>query len=182
MGTMRLIDLLDAGLPGRDVVIPGSTVPVRQARLSCSASIIRFPPGWTRPQRGHYLAGEEFVLLEGELRVSGVQYELGHHAWLPAGTLRHSGVAPGGALVISWFAGTAAWVASDLDEPDGPSMRTPLATVVIPAGGLPLGPSSALRDTPVTLDRPAEMVTVGSWTWELSQVMPGGRVLVRWAT
>lgn len=176
---MPLVDLLGAEPSGDAVLMPGSTTPVRQARLTCSSSVIRYPPGWARPQRGHYLAGEEFVVLDGELLVSGVAYPAGRHGWLPAGALRHSGAAPAGALVFSAFAGTAAWVPSDLDEPDGPTLRTPLEGVVIPAGGLRLTPESVLYDTPEPLDRPAEMIIVGSWTWELSTVMPEGRVLVR---
>lgn len=175
-----LIDLLDAGLPGRDILLPGSHLPVRMTPLDGSASLVRFPPGWTRPERGHYLAGEEFVLLAGELRVSGITYLPGQHGWLPAGALRHSGAAPAGALAFTYFAGEAAWVPSDLDEPDGPTLRTPLATVVIPEGGLPLTPHSVLLDTPVTLGHPAEVITVPTWTWERSTLIPEGRVLVRW--
>ncbi|MEV3982944.1 hypothetical protein ACIBK9_08580 [Nonomuraea sp. NPDC050227] len=175
-----LIDLLDAGLPGHEALLPGSNLPVRVAPLGGGTSLVRFPPRWSRPGRGHYLAGEEFVLLEGELRVSGVAYLPGEHAWLPAGALRHSGAAPAGALVCTFFDGEPTWVSSDLDEPDGPSLRTPLVSVVVPEGGLPLTSHSVLLDTPVPLDHPAEMITVPSWTWELSTLIPEGRVLVRW--
>jgi hypothetical protein len=176
-----LIDLLDAELPARDFLIPGSNLPVRRTRLDGMSALVRFPPGWARPGRGHYLAGEEFVLLEGELSVSGITYAAGHHGWLPAGTLRHSGAAPGGALAFTAFAGEDTWVPSDLDEPDGPSLRTPLEGVVIPEGGLRLTPHSVLLDTPVALGGPAEMITVPTWTWERSALIPEGRVLVRWA-
>ncbi|MFG3438441.1 hypothetical protein ACGF0J_14450 [Nonomuraea sp. NPDC047897] len=181
MGT-TLVDLLDAALPGDAVLLPGCTATARLVRLSDSTSLLRLPPGWARPQHGHYLAGEEFVVLGGELQISGVRYLPGHHGWLPAGALRHSGAAPVGALVLCCFTGSAVWVPSDRDEPDGPSLRTPLAGVVIPEGGLPLTPSSVLHDTPVALSEPAEMITVGSWTWERSHLMPEGRVLVRWAS
>ncbi|MFI7612405.1 hypothetical protein ACIBP6_14390 [Nonomuraea terrae] len=176
-----LIDLLDdAELPGHPFLIPGSNLPVRLARLGGSAALVRFPPGWARHERGRYLAGEELVLLTGELHVSGVVLTPGQHGWLPAGTLRHSGAAPCGALAYVAFSGQAAWVPGERDEPDGATCRTPLDTVVIPGGGLPLSPCSALLDTPVPLDRPAEMITVPTWTWERSAVVPEGRVLVRW--
>ena len=175
-----LIDLLDAELPGHDVLLPGATLPVRVMPLDGSTSLVRFPPGWSRPGRGHYLAGEEFVLLAGELRLSGVAYLPGHHGWLPAGALRHSGAAPAGALACVFFDGQATWVPSDLDVPDGPTLRTPLETAVIPEGGLPLTPHSVLLDTPVSLGDPAEVVTVPTWTWERSALIPEGRVLVRW--
>lgn len=175
-----LIDLLDTGLPGRDVLLPGANLPVRVVPLDGSTSLVRYPPAWSRPERGHYLTGEEFVLLEGELRISGVVYLPGQHGWLPAGALRHSCAAPAGALACVFFAGLPTWVPSDLDEPDGPTLRTPLETVVIPEGGLPLTPHSVLLDTPVTLDDPAEVITVPSWTWERSNLIPEGRVLVRW--
>ncbi|MEV4174608.1 hypothetical protein [Nonomuraea sp. NPDC049709] len=176
-----LTDLLDdAELPGHAFLMPGSNLPVRVARLDGSATLVRFPVGWARPEHGHYLAGEEFVLLAGELHVSGITYLPGQHGWLPAGALRHSGAAPRGALAFMAFSGPATWVRSELDEPDGPSQRTPLETVVIPSGGLPLTPHSALLDIPIPLDRPAEMITVPTWTWERSALIPEGRVLVRW--
>ncbi|KAB8194419.1 hypothetical protein FH608_014390 [Nonomuraea phyllanthi] len=175
-----LVDLLAADLPGRDFLLPGTNLPVRRQRLNGSAWLVRLPPGWARAEHGHYLAGEEFVLLEGELCVSGVTYRQGQHGWLPAGALRHSSAAPGGALVFTSFDGEDTWVPSELDEPDGPTLRTPLESVVIPEGGLRLTPHSALLDTPVPLHRPAEMITVPTWTWELSTLIPEGRVLVRW--
>ncbi|MFI6817536.1 hypothetical protein ACIBG7_34415 [Nonomuraea sp. NPDC050328] len=90
---------LDDGLLDREYVLPGSTVPVRLARLRLdgdggSVSLVRFPPGWTRPGRGHYLAGEEFVVFEGELRVSGVGYLPGDWGWLPAGAPRFESATP----------------------------------------------------------------------------------------
>nr|WP_055502599.1 hypothetical protein [Nonomuraea pusilla] len=175
-----LIDLLDAGLPGRDVRVPGAGAQVRMSRLTGSAWLVRYPPGWSRAQRGHYLAGEELVVLDGELTVSGVTYLPGQHGWIPAGALRHECSAPSGALVLAAFTGDPSWVSSDADVPDGPTQRTPLETVVIPEGGLPLTPRSALLDAPVTLDQPAEVVTVPTWTWQLSTLVPEGRVLVRW--
>lgn len=181
MNTTRpVIDLL-AVQGGGDVRIPGSNLPVRQVTLHGEATLVRYPPGWARPQHGHYLAGEEFVVLAGELHVSGVTYLPGHHAWVPAGALRHGSAAPGGALVLTCFAGPATWVPSELDEPDGPSLRTPLATAVIPPGGLRLTARSMLCDQPARLVHEAELVTVGSWTWRRSDLMPEGRVLVRWS-
>ncbi|MFC7586867.1 hypothetical protein ACFQYP_26375 [Nonomuraea antimicrobica] len=178
---MLIIDLLDdAELPGETFLIPGTELPVRVARLDGAASLMRFPPGWAQSEHGHYLAGEEFVVLEGELHVSGITYLPGQHGWLPAGTLRHSAAAPRGALVYTAFCGPATWIRSERDEPDGPAERTPLETVVIPQGGLPLTPHSVLLDTPIPLDRTAEMITVPTWTWERSTLVPEGRVLVRW--
>ncbi|MGW4802319.1 hypothetical protein ACWEPC_58900, partial [Nonomuraea sp. NPDC004297] len=111
-----LIDLLDdARLPGHAFLIPGANLPVRLAGLGGPATLVRFPPGWTRHERGHYLAGEEFVLLAGELRVSGVTYLPGQHGWLPAGTLRHSCAAPGGALAFTSFDGQPTWVRGERD-------------------------------------------------------------------
>ncbi|MFI6396276.1 hypothetical protein ACIBHY_07130 [Nonomuraea sp. NPDC050547] len=173
-----MIDLLTAA-PGPEFHIPGSTLPVRLARLHGATSVVRFPAGWERRPRGHYLAGEEFVILAGALHVSGVTYAPGHHAWLPAGTLRHDSAAPEGAVALARFAGPPTWVPSLLDEADGPTVRTPLESVVIPPGGLALSPLSWLRDSPVPLQGSAEIVTVGTWTWQLSAFMPEGRVLVR---
>lgn len=97
-------------VPDVEFVMPGSTAPVRLARLSRTVSLVRFPPGWTRPERGHYLAGEEFVVLEGELRVSGVTYPAGSSGSLPAGAPRWDSASPTGALALAVFDGPPTWV------------------------------------------------------------------------
>ncbi|MFI6603393.1 hypothetical protein ACIBHX_44765 [Nonomuraea sp. NPDC050536] len=89
-----LIDLLGGSLPGHDVLLPGSDRPVRLSRLDEATSLVRFPTGWRRTRPGHYLAGEELLVLAGSLEISGITYTPGDHAWLPSGTLQHSSTTP----------------------------------------------------------------------------------------
>lgn len=184
---MHVIRLLD-GLLNRDFVIPGSTAPVRMARLHVdpdgrSVSLVRFPPGWTRPARGHYLAGEELVVLEGELHVSGIVCRPGDFGWIPARALRFDSGTSSGVLALACFDGPPTWVAGDGGDPEDVSLRVPLRTAAVPESGLPLGNGTLLLSgTHGPLGRPAEVVTVDGWRWGLldaDEPLPEGRLLVR---
>lgn len=106
---------LTGELPWTAGAIPGSTLPVELVRLASDPAtrsatlLVRFPPGWERPDVGHYPAGEEIVVLRGELAVSGVSYHPGDYGWIPAGALREASRTPQGALVLAWFAGAPRW-------------------------------------------------------------------------
>ncbi|MFI6481793.1 hypothetical protein ACIBH1_27950 [Nonomuraea sp. NPDC050663] len=168
------------GLPAdRSFLIPGSTTPVGLAELGGGAMLVRFPPGWSRPERGHYLAGEEFVLLDGELRVSGRRYRPGDYAWLPARTPRFSSATPDGALAVAWFDAPARWAAGEGEPPAEGSLHVTLAEAAIPDGGLVLGRATRLLDQPP--EEPGELLTVGDWRWAQHDSGPpdGGRILVR---
>lgn len=176
---------LTPGLPDRDYLIPGSTSPVRLARLHVrpdggSTSLVRFPPGWTRPARGHYLAGEEFVVLDGTLHVSGITYRDGDYGWIPAGSLRFDSESPAGALAVALFDGPPAWVGSDGDAGQGAAVHASLRTMTIPDGGLTIRPGTVLMagGTPIA---PCEALTMGDRGWNLiekGEPLPRGRVLL----
>lgn len=141
------VDPFGAGLPWTPFTIPGSDPPVELVRLEVdradgsSTSLVRFPPGWSRPEAGHYVCGEEFVVLAGGLTVSGVAYGPGDRGWIPDGGTRSGSRSAGGALAVAWFSGVPAWVAGEGGGPSGE--RTPLLTVPVPAGGLPLRSGSS---------------------------------------
>lgn len=105
-----------------DFVMPGSTAPVRLVRVAREVTLVRFPPGWSRPERGHYLAGEQFTVLEGSLLVSGNVYKKGDWAWLPAGTTRWDCATEEGALALAVFDGPPTWVTGD-GAPEEPPKR-----------------------------------------------------------
>ncbi|MFI0353377.1 hypothetical protein [Actinomadura sp. 9N407] len=139
------VDPAGPGLPWKPFTIPGSTPAVDLMRLEAdpadgaSTLLVRFPPGWNRPGPGHYLSGEEFVVLEGALTVSGVLYGPGDRGWVPAGATRRDSGTETGALALAWFSGAPAYVEGEAAEPSGRTAeRTPLLTVPIPDGGLPL--------------------------------------------
>lgn len=127
-----------------DLTIPGSTPEVRLARLHAdpvtraSVSLVRFPPGWSRPGAGYYTAAEEFVVLEGAIEVVG-SHGVGEYVYLPPRTVRTATVSPGGALVLAWFSGIPTWVTGEPEvAPAGPPVvRTPHGVLRADAAEVP---------------------------------------------
>jgi hypothetical protein len=194
---MRDVSLTAPDLPWTDFGIPASAPPVRLVRLHADAVtgasllLVRFPEGWQRPAAGHYACGEEFVVLDGELWVSGVRYSSGHCGWLPAGAPRHDSAAPAGALAVAWFAGPPRWTGDPADRSTEPSLHTALDTTAIPEGGLLLrgtGPDGGTwlhETTPPSLERPAQLLwpAIRRYAFrETGEPLPThpGRLLVRY--
>ncbi|MGI5489919.1 hypothetical protein [Microtetraspora malaysiensis] len=110
-----MITYLDRDLPWRGFTIPESAPDVSLAALHTGPAgsflvLVRFPPGWARPGRGHYACDEEFVVLQGEIEVSGTVFRAGARGWFPAGRERSDCRSSGGALALAWFSGPAVWV------------------------------------------------------------------------
>jgi quercetin dioxygenase-like cupin family protein len=105
-----------------DIPIPGSSPAVRLHRLhvdpetGASVSLVRFPAGWSRPVIGFYAAAEEFVVLEGEIRV-GRSYRAGDYAYLPPRTIRAASASESGALALAWFSAPPAWTEGEPPTP-----------------------------------------------------------------
>lgn len=112
---LDLAALLSAEDGWRAVTLPGSSPEVALHRLHLDAatratvSLVRFPPGWRRPATGRYDVGEEFVLLAGDLTVSGVSYGAGDWAWLPPNHVRAASGSKTGALAVAFFTGVPRW-------------------------------------------------------------------------
>ena len=112
-----------ASLTWREAPMPGAT-PVQMALLpklpdGGFRAFVRFPPGWSRPDAGHYAVPEEFLVLEGELNLNGRTWQRGELAWIPAWTPRRDLGSRTGCLVFAWFGGTPRWV------PGEPGQNTP---------------------------------------------------------
>lgn len=111
-----MITYLGRDLDWRAFAIPQSTPEVSMAVLrpgkggGASMALVRFPSGWERPGSGHYTCDEEFVVLEGELQVSGEVFEAGDRGWFPAGRRRFASRAHHATLALAWFSGPARWV------------------------------------------------------------------------
>jgi len=106
---------LQGDLAWRDFDIPGGNMPVRTVRLhrdeSSTTLLVAFPVGWERPEVGAYEAAEEFILLEGGLRMSGAAYAEGDWVYVPAGARRFATAAEPEALALARFSGSARWTA-----------------------------------------------------------------------
>lgn len=114
-----MIEWIGRDLPWRPFSIPQSSPPVSLVPLHADPEagsflvLVRFPAGWTRSAAGHYSCDEEFVILEGELAVSGTVFGAGDRGWFPAGRERRDSRTGTGALALAWFSGPAEWVASE---------------------------------------------------------------------
>ena len=102
-------------LSGEPFSIPGGSDPVESAQVwrdpdtRYFASLVRFPSGWSRPETGFYVSGEEFVVLEGAIDLSGVRVEAGQYAQADPGFVRYDTRADG-CVTFAWFNGPARWV------------------------------------------------------------------------
>ncbi|MEU8343313.1 hypothetical protein AB0C74_16585 [Spirillospora sp. NPDC048832] len=175
-------DPADPGLPWKPFTIPGSNEPVLLLRLEVdpadgsSTSLVRFPPGWSRPGLGRYACGEEFVVLDGELTVSGVVYGRGDRGWIAPGTTRRASASPEGALALAWFFGVPAWTDGEGAAPADPSGgRVPLLSVPVPEAGLPLRTGVGEREARLYERAPASFGTAVRVLW------PEGAGGPRWA-
>jgi hypothetical protein len=97
----------------RTFLIPGSTPEVELTYLHVEpdkafTTVVRFPPGWSRPGTGWYDHIEEVLFLEGGFEMSGITYAAGDYGWFPAGYSREGSSSPG-ALALAWFSGPNQW-------------------------------------------------------------------------
>lgn len=104
--------------------MPGAT-PVEMALLpklpdNGFRAFVRFPAGWSRRDVGHYAVPEEFLVLEGELGLSGRTWKAGSLVWVPAWQRRHDLRSDSGCLVFAWFGGTPRWVPGEPGEKTDP--------------------------------------------------------------
>jgi len=95
--------------------MPGANLPVQLARMpelsdGAFRAFVRFPAGWSRPGAGHYPVAEEFLVLEGELRLNAATWRGGGYAWLAANRVRADSCSERGCLAFAWFAGMPRWV------------------------------------------------------------------------
>lgn len=151
---------------GRSVPMPGANAPVRLRRLHldrrtlASLSVVRFPAGWVRPVTGHYLVGEEFVVLDGRLELNGALHVRGDWAWLPPRATRSHTATPDGATALAWFSGAPEWR-------DGVCAQTPDASAILgprrPGATGPLRPADPQLGSSAVLTDPHALPTDRLW-------------------
>lgn len=145
-------------LTWQTVPMPYSTGPVSLARLPASnqdfLAFVRFPPGWVRSQAVVYEAAEEFVILEGELRIDDQRWVAPAYGCIAAGTVRRLTEAKPGCLAWARFHGSPRTVKVASGEMAahgvGPTTGTaPQAVVSAPLlHGALRKPAAAWLDTP----------------------------------
>jgi hypothetical protein len=113
---------VEGPLGWRGFDIPDGTQPVELAQLRfdsatrATTSMVRFPQGWERPSAGSYTSAEEFVVLEGELRLNGERFAAGEWVYVPKGAIRRDTAAESHVLAFAWFDGPAFWLPGAGDD------------------------------------------------------------------
>ncbi len=101
-----------AALPWRRGLYGGARPDVRTKILSIdkesgeSSVIVKYPPGWKRLKKEHLLVDEEIFVLEGSIRIAGIDYGRHCYAYLPAGYERPRQSSKNGAVVLTFYSGT----------------------------------------------------------------------------
>ena len=101
--------------------MPGSTGPVRLALLPVLSdgafrAFVQFPAGWARLGAGHYPVAEEFLVLEGDLRLNDTTWRAGGYAWVPANRVRSASRSESGCLAFAWFSSLPRWTPGEPRE------------------------------------------------------------------
>ena len=155
-----------------EVTIPASDRPVDLHRLhadpesQASVSLVRFPPGWSRPGAGHYTAAEEFLVVEGSITV-GDDYVAGDYAFIPPRTLRSDSRSAEGALVLAWFSALPTWVPGAAEvPPSGPQAAGRPRGVMRAASAEVPGGYAVLDGVPAPRDVDADLYCPAKATWE----------------
>lgn len=151
--------LRESDLEWIDFEIPDSSAAVKIGRFRFDkqgmTALVRFPPGWDRPVAGHYEAEEQFLVLDGDLNVGGVDYSAGDFGQWRALQVRTVSSSKSGALTIAYFDGPARWKRTDDDEdPDPAQVRLPLKRV-----------ECRLSAAPAHADVELFSVPERSWVW-----------------
>jgi hypothetical protein len=71
-----------------------------------STCIIKYPPGWHRDSTEYVLTDEEFYVLEGEISINNISYEVDTYAHLPSGFQRDNVISKNGAVLLTFFGGS----------------------------------------------------------------------------
>ena len=89
--------------PGRDdVEMKLLSIDEAQTDATC---IVRYPAGWQRSSPEYLDTHEEFLVLDGEIRINERVYEKHTYGFLPAGFARNSAASTRGAVLLTMFYG-----------------------------------------------------------------------------
>lgn len=156
-----------------NLTIPGSDRPVQMHVLhadpasGASVAMVRFPAGWGRPGIGIYAVAEEFVVLEGSIRI-GQQFSAGDYVYLPPRTVREASFTEHGAVVVAWFSGRPVWTPGAPDVPAAGDPVTSRTSGVLRADAAEVPGAYEVREiasgSPEAED--VDILDPASWQWE----------------
>ena len=106
-----------------NVPIPGSSMNVDMHRLDSLESgaaslLVRFPAGWRRDEVGHYQCDEEFIVVKGQLNLSGHVYTPGEYGFVPALGQRFASSVESETWAVAWFNSRPKWILDEAADPD----------------------------------------------------------------
>lgn len=145
---------------------------------ACSL-VIQYPPGWVGPEGQCLAADEEFLVLDGELRIGGLAYAHHGYAHLPAGYRRGSMSAPTGAIVLTFFSATPVVLPPGGMTARPPGAADPRLVERVDCYAVPWEPIGYAQMRTGTLRKPLRLDPVnGDTTWLLTSpphgMPPGG--------
>ncbi|WP_244932117.1 hypothetical protein [Nocardioides sp. W7] len=130
---MTVLDLDAADLKWLEHNIAGSDLPAKLVMLHADAErgtrsvLVRFPDGWRRDAVGNQPAGEEMVLLSGELSMSGLAVGPGDLLVVEPRATRAATFVADGTSALVWFSGPGGGWAEGSADDAGTATVTPLA-------------------------------------------------------
>jgi hypothetical protein len=170
----------------REVPMPGSNLPLELVRLDAVGDVLamyaHFPQGFERPTSGGYDVAEEFLVLDGELRLDDWVLHRGDLSYIPAGTLRRSMSSATGCTVLAWFGGPANFrPAAELVLDAAAGDRRTLSVLHAPVGELLAVPSATwtVHADASTVGSADDVIDLGLQSWSRTADWRAGRLLVR---
>jgi hypothetical protein len=131
--------------------MPYSTGPVSIARLPSGnddfLAFVRFPAGWSRSQPVVYEAAEEFVILEGELRIDDQCWVAPAYGCVAPGSVRRLTASQPGCLAWARFHGSPRAVKAERAVKTADTARTG-ANRLRPAGALRASAPASWSESP----------------------------------
>jgi hypothetical protein len=131
--------------------MPYSTGPVSIARLPSGnddfLAFVRFPAGWSRSQPVVYEAAEEFVILEGELRIDDQCWVAPAYGCVAPGSVRRLTASQPGCLAWARFHGSPRAVKAEGAVQTADTARTG-ANRLRPAGALQASAPASWSESP----------------------------------
>jgi len=110
MARPHILFIQAQNIPWRRGLYGGGRPDVRSKILSIdpkdpadSTCIVRYPKGWQRRDRHFVGAHEEFLVLEGSIRINGIDYGIHSYGFLPAGYQRTNMSSKDGAVLLTTF-------------------------------------------------------------------------------
>jgi hypothetical protein len=151
----------------------------RDAVSGACSRVIQYPPGWSAAAGQCLAADEEFLVLDGELRIGGLAYSHHCYAHLPAGYLRGALSAPAGAIVLTFFSAAPVATPPTASSAQRGAAADPRLVERLDCYTIPWEPIGYAQMRTGTLRKPLRLDPVnGDTTWLLTSpphgMPPGG--------